>query len=609
MLVALLLDSLIALPLAAADRNPSRAAPPASQNAAVWRHGLSKEQQALLLLDRITFGPRPGDLQRVLKMGLNNFLNQQLHPEGIDDAAVESRLSSFPTLSMTTAELMEKYPPPKQFQKKQLLAASRRDSQSANPGAMAAPSQKEMTAQSAMAAQGEMAAPSSQDGALQVRPVAADQRVPGPRQVVTELARSELLRAVYSNRQLQEVMVQFWMNHFNIFAFKGPDKWMLTSFEQDTIRPRALGNFEDLLVATAESPAMLFYLDNWMSAAPEVRQRPQARMMPALFPARRAMFQRPSAFPGGRQRNKSRRPMGINENYGRELMELHTLGVNGGYTQQDVIEVARCFTGWTIRAPRRGGGFHFNPRWHDDGPKVVLGYKIPAGQGMQDGLEVLHILANHPSTAHFIALELCRRFVSDNPPSDLVDRASQTFLRTHGDIPSVLKTIFVSPEFNSQGAFEAKVKTPFELVASSLRALDAETNASPHLLQFMAQMGEPMFRYQPPSGYPDRASTWISSGTLLARMNFALALALGRVHGTTIDLAATGSQDPSESLGETLDELSLRLTGEKLAPEIRRTILERTEDLGGAAGNAQVRPRQLALMTSLVLASPQFQRR
>jgi len=620
--VALLLDSLIALPLPAADRDVSKNPTPSSRNSDLWHEGLARQQKALLLLNRITFGPRPGDLQLALKMGLNNFLNQQLHPENIDDSQMDSRLASLPTLSMTPAELVEEYPQPNQLQKKRLLAASQGAAQPASNAVMDRSAPSGMTApspdgsmwasqnNSMMAFSGK---PAPQAGRPpRGRPAgqfAASQRLSGPRQVVIQLAQSELLRAVYSNRQLQEVMVQFWMNHFNIFAFKGPDKWLLTSFEQDAIRPRALGNFEGLLVATAESPAMLFYLDNWLSSAPETSQPPSARMRPAFFSARRGFFQPPSAFARTGQKNKGKRPTGINENYGRELMELHTLGVNGGYTQKDVIEVARCFTGWTIRAPRRGGGFYFNPRLHDYGPKMVLGHKIPAGQGMDDGLEVLHILANHPSTAHFISLELCRRFVADEPPASVVDRASQTFLTTHGDIRSVMKTILTSPEFYSQGALAAKVKTPFELVASSLRGLNARTNGSPQLLWFMAQMGEPMFQYQAPSGYADAASTWISSGSLLARMNFALALAADRIRGTAINAASIEFQGSSESPGEILNRLSVMLTGEKLRPETRKAILGETEGLGQPVENPQLRRKQMALMTSLVLASPEFQRR
>lgn len=434
----------------------------------------------------------------------------------------------------------------------------------------------------------------------------------GPRAILMQLSQEEMLRAVYSQRQLQEVMVHFWMNHFNVYWPKGADRYYLTSFEQNVIRPHALGNFEDLLVATAESPAMLFYLDNWMSVAPEAANTPRPR--PAAFrpvgPGQMGLFRPfgPARFPQ-RPKNpqKANNRRGLNENYGRELMELHTIGLN--YTQQDVTEVARCFTGWTLQRPGQGGGFYFNPRLHDYGKKVVLGYTIPAGQGIEDGFEVLHILAMDPHTADHIAYELCQRFVADNPPPDLVARASKTYLATQGDIASVLKTILTSPEFYSKGAFRAKVKTPFEYVASALRALDADTNGGQALYGMMSQMGEPMFMYEAPSGWDDVARTWVNSSALLARMNFALGLCAGRIPGTEVNWQLLARADGSDSPRQTLNQMAEQLTGAPLPGPAEAAILDKMAERDPAVWG-QLQPSQKTrLIAGLVLGSPEFQKR
>ncbi len=521
-----------------------------------WKQPLTRERKILHLLNRITFGPRPGDFERVRRIGLDTFLEEQLHPERIDDAAVGARVAALPTLSMSTEQLLKNFPEPK-------------------PVAPVEPPQGLNCEQAS--------SPKSQGQAM--KPM---QR---PEQVVRELAQEELLRAIYSNRQLQEEMVQFWMNHFNIFAPKGADRWLLTSFERDAIRPHALGKFEDLLVATAESPAMLFYLDNWLSAAPN--------------PPSTATDQKPPTGQGKPAAPQSRR--GINENYGRELMELHTLGVDGGYTQKDVIEVARCFTGWTIDRPQQAGRFLFNPRMHDSGEKTVLGHKIPAGQGIEDGLEVLHLLAHHPSTARFISLKLCRRFVADEPPKALVDRASQVFVRTDGDLRAVLKTILTSPQFYSKAAFRAKAKSPLELMASSVRALEGETDAGQPLLQLMARLGQPMFQYLAPTGFPDRASAWINSSTLLMRMNYAMMLASNRIPGSRIALQELALAPGSDS--EVLAKLSRQLLGETPAPKARQALLARVADNNGPKPAGTESPRDVSALVAFLLASPEFQER
>jgi len=565
----------------------SRLSPQLADSHIDWDKPLRDQEKAAHLASRITFGPRPGDLDRVRATGLDALLDQQLHPERLDDRAMEERLAGLPTLSMSTGELMQRYPDPHQLQRRQSLA---KGFATPHPGGEAGPDAAAMSM-----------APLTEMG----------QFGDTPREVLAELGREELLRAVYSTRQLQEVMVQFWMNHFNIFAGKGPDKWMLTSFERDTIRPRALGRLEDLLVATAQSPAMLFYLDNWMSSAPGSEWSGPFGARPRFFPARLGTWQRFGPPPALRnQPLTGGQKRGLNENYGRELMELHTLGVNGGYTQKDVTEVARCLTGWTIYRPRQEAEFYFNPRLHDTGEKTVLGHRIEAG-GMQDGLQVLHLLATHPSTAQFISTKLCQRFVADDPPPSVVQRTSGEFLASKGDLRAVLKTILTSPEFYSQASYRAKVKSPLEIVASTLRALDAQTDGGPQLLRLIARMGGPMFLYQAPTGYPDRAGTWISSSALLGRLNLASLVAQNRVPGTTVSLeaAAGGAASSPAAQAETVDRFSRLLMGTTLSGGSRKAILNSLAGDEGTAGAAGGGFAALPAMAALVIGSPEFQRR
>jgi uncharacterized protein (DUF1800 family) len=329
-----------------------------------------------------------------------------------------------------------------------------------------------------------------------------------PRAIIVELQQARLLRSIYSQRQLFEVMVDFWTNHFNVFSAKGADRWLVTAYDRDTIRPHALGKFRDLLLATAQSPAMLFYLDNWLSASPD--------------------------SPGARFGGQNNRRRGLNENYARELMELHTVGVDGGYTQKDVVEVARCFTGWTIRQPQQRAEFVFEPRIHDNGEKIVMGTRIPAGGGMEDAKRVIDLLARHPATARFIALKLARRFIADEPPASVVEKAAAAFRQSDGDIPSVLRTIIDSAEFFAPENYQAKVKKPLEFVASAVRALGAETQVTHQLFRYVGRMGEPLFLAQPPTGHPDTASSWISADMLLTRMNFAADLVANRLPGSRV---------------------------------------------------------------------------
>jgi uncharacterized protein (DUF1800 family) len=442
--------------------------------------------------------------------------------------------------------------------------------------------------------------------------------ITGLQRVDAELALAKVDRAIHSDRQLYEVMTDFWTNHFNVYAFKGADRWLLTAYERDAIRPNAMGKFRDLLEATSKSPAMLFYLDNWQSVDPQANERMQAEIA-----ARRQEFQRflgrmypltlGPPFPPPAQAPKAKVAQarrGLNENYGRELMELHTLGVDGGYTQKDVTEVARAFTGWTIRTPRQSAEFFFAERLHDEGSKVVLGKKIHAG-GMKDGEEVLDLLAHHPSTAHFISLKLARHFVSDQPPQALVERMSKTFLRSGGNIQEVLRAMIYSPEFWSRSAYRAKIKTPFELVVSTARALALDTDVAIPLVQWTARIGEPLYQCEPPTGYSDKAETWVNTGALLNRLNFALAFAGNRLPGLKVNTAALIGPDAAGDPQRALEGSILVFLGGEISEQSRATLESKLADpsvtrtqLDDARGQADV-----GLIAGLVLGSPEFQRR
>jgi uncharacterized protein (DUF1800 family) len=349
-----------------------------------------------------------------------------------------------------------------------------------------------------------------------------------------------------------------------------------------------LGKFRDLLEATAKSPAMLFYLDNWLSASeqPGTEVGRSDRQPPSPSPPRvaRGPFGGRVVVPGGmRQRPPGKNaPKGLNENYGRELMELHTLGVDGGYTQKDVTEIARALTGWTIDRPRQGGGFVFNPRLHDAGQKIVLGQVIKAGGGESDGEQVLDILAKHPSTAAFIATKLARRFVSDTPPPALVARAAARFRETDGDLREVTRAILTSPEFLSSDAYRVKVKTPFEFVVSALRATGADVQDARPLVREVQQLGMPLYMCQPPTGYKDTGDAWVNTGALVSRMNLALRLANGQLRGTSV----VSPQSSVDSLQSWL--------GGNMSDATRSTIAKATDA-----------PKMLAL----TLGAPEFQRR
>ncbi len=527
-------------------------------------------------LNRLTFGATVRDLERVRRVGLPTWVEEQLNPSTIDDSRMRARLVGFETLALSSDVIARDYERPARQERLQARRDQAQNGESPSDPAMRDPA---------------MTQPQAGDGDRPMRPRLTEVQMKN-RLVLGELSEAKLLRAVYSERQLEEVLVDFWFNHFNVFAGRGQTRVYITEYERTAIRPHALGRFRDLLGATAKSPAMLFYLDNWMSSAPAGAE--------TLAPARAGIARRGLAA----QTQTAQRPRGLNENYARELMELHTLGVDGGYAQTDIVNVARAFTGWTIRlraarfhlrAPRFGGqvdsgndnGFRFVPFMHDAGAKTVLGQTLKAGGGEQDGERVLDIVAAHPSTARFIATKLARRFVSDQPPQALVDRAAARFRATNGDLREVVGTIITSPEFFAADARSVKVKTPLEFVASALRATGADVERATPLTRVLRELGMPIYFCQPPTGYDDTADTWVSSGALVNRLNFAVDLTSGRLRGISMPAPHT-------------DLTTLR-------DEVHRTLLF---GRGGESTLATMaRATTPAQTLALAIGSPEFQRR
>ena len=546
----------VALPflLAAATAAPAAAQPrpgTAATRATVTTE-LTADQQVRQVLGRLTFGARPGDVDRVRAIGVERWIDEQLHPERIDDAALERALGRFPTLARSGAELLRDYPPPAQ-----LLA--RRGADSA----------------------------ALREAVQRARRESA--------RIVGELQTARVARAVASERQLHEVLVDFWENHFNVFAGKDRVRYFLPEYDA-TIRAHALGRFRDLLGAVAKSPAMLQYLDNVQSVADS--GRPTAGAAPragqglaalprradgaidttGLRPAQRARLARLTPEQRANldrlgQLVAQRRPRGLNENYARELMELHTLGVDGGYTQQDVVEVARALTGWTVRPPAQGCGFVFRPEVHDAGAKTILGHAFPAGRGIEDGEQVLDVVARHPATARFVARKLAVRLVSDAPPAALVERAAATFRRSDGDIRETVRTIVTSPEFLSRAAYRAKVKTPFELVVSAARALGGEADTTPRTAQLIARLGQPIFGHQAPDGWPQTGSAWMNTGAILNRINFGLAVAANRLPGARLDAWPAGAALRGAPREAQVDGVVAALLGGEASPDTRAVLV------------------------------------
>jgi uncharacterized protein (DUF1800 family) len=668
---------------------------------------LSEQERASQALNRLTFGPRPGDIQRVETIGVKRWVEMQLNPEQIDDSLLEARLQRFPAMHMDEPALLQAFPSNaiiravsdgkiplptdrveraiyqnqvfayEEKKQKQAQEAAKQPAAEAVGTAMPVAEEKTQLAANdnlladAMALEDVASSPSitvheqklyADLASTQIVNLSPDQRLdrligmkPGqlrgfmkgltpeervqltagmsPQQketvvalvnptllVAGELLQTRLMTDLYSQRQLQAVMTDFWLNHFNIYLKKGQfAPWYLVDYQQNVIAPHAMGKFEDLLVATAKSPAMLFYLDNHSSIGPH-------------SPAAMRVQANPAA--------KNKDP-GLNENYARELMELHTLGVDGGYTQKDVTEVAKVFTGWTIEEPRRGAQFTFNDRRHEPGPKYVMGQTIQES-GEQEGLAVLHQLASSPATAHHLSEQLAERFVSDTPPPALVDRMAKTYLHTDGDIRQVLRTLFTSPEFWARDAYRAKVKTPEEFVLSAVRATGGEVVRPAIVLNAMSQLGMPFYGCQTPNGYSWAAPAWVNSGDLLSRINISLALASHKL-GTATDLDALmklkGPDAASAAEKETKLEASF-LDGQ-LNAQSRQTVLEQAGELaaqgslpapeltkpsGKQQGTIPIRAafvqvmdvatpipapadKQAALIAGLLLGSPDFQKR
>ena len=655
---------------------------------------LDERQRAIHALNRLTFGPRPGDVDRVMAMGVDKWIDLQLTPGKIDDSALDARLAQFRTLKMNTREMLAEFPPPQvlkqvaggkmemprdpekkavyeaaieryqnKLEKKQKNgpdnAQLRGQTQGQDEESMSddmTPEERAQRRDARQQARAEaerlmtMSPDERMDAILKMQPderaalaraLSPDEKfklVDGmsPKQKETvlalanpfavssvELMQAKLDRTVYSERQLDEVMTDFWFNHFNVFIGKGPDRYLITAYERDVIRPHALGKFKDLLMATAQSPAMLFYLDNWESVGPNSpaalnRERMANGDMPQRLGRRRRF--------GGRQLTPEQQaklkqlaqkaPKGLNENYAREVMELHTLGVNGGYTQKDVTELAKILTGWTVQQPRRGGGFEFNERVHEPGVKYFLGQKFKE-DGEKEGERALEMLASSPATAKFISRKLALRFVSDNPPETLVDRMAETFRKSDGDIREVLRTMFRSNEFWAPEAYRAKVKTPLEFIASALRATNADVKNGIPLIQQLNKMGMPLYGAQPPTGYSMKGETWVNSAALLARMNFALALGVGRLPGVGVDFqnnpallpgaATTGTQDGEKILAS----LETSLLNGEISVQTHATIEKQLTDpiVSGRKLDDGPRPVVAGAVAGLLLGSPEFQKR
>lgn len=557
---------------------------------------LSQDLLAVHVLNRLGYGARPGDIERVKAMGVAKYINSQLHPEKIADTALAQRLSGLKTIRMSQTDLLAVEQEAREL-RRDLVKSGAKEGETGRLDPSTIPAEKRKA----------------------LREKAASGTT--PRNVVAELQQAKVLRATYSDRQLEEVLTDFWFNHFNVYANKGLDRVFLTAYERDVIRPNVFGKFHDLLNATAESPAMLFYLDNWQSVAPgtQIPNRRTETQRPRTGDSGGGVFGRGGGIFGQtrrqdmeRQAEKARRrqeaenqapakqpkrTLGLNENYARELMELHTLGVDGGYTQKDVTEVARCFTGWSIKRPyaalmgNRDGGdtgvFVFNDFAHDKGEKTVLGKTIKGG-GKDEGERILDMLARHPSTAKFIATKLVRRFVSDVPPPALVDAVADTFLKTDGDLRSVYLKIFESKEFFAQSAYRAKVKTPFELVVSSLRATDADVNSAIAATRVLERLGMPLYGCQPPTGYPDSADHWVNTGALLGRLNYGLALAGNKLPGVAVQLDKLVK--PGGKLPDALDTLTKSFLNGDVTPQTRDTLLEKCEQLGEGTRTAKTEP-------------------
>jgi uncharacterized protein (DUF1800 family) len=533
-----------------------------AQATALDHRELAADEQVVHALSRLTFGAKPGDVQRVRSQSLDRWIDEQLAPARIPDRELERFLGGYDVLAKDQNDLLRDYAEMQQGRR-----------QARQRGDTSREQRREM-----------MAAALSDDALSR-------------RQVVTQLQSARVARAVATNRQLQEVMTDFWLNHFNVFAQKGPPQPYYIADYEDAIRKRSLGKFRDLLGAVAKSPAMLFYLDNARSMGDTSQPR-----LATVNRRRERLLPREMRQQVGRLREG-----GLNENYGRELLELHTVGVDGGYTQQDVIDVARALTGWTIRLPAGGGGFVFRPEMHDAGEKVVLGYRLRANRGIEDGEQVLDILARHPSTARYIARKLAIRFVSDAPPESLVDRAAAVYLRTDGDIREVVRSIITSNEFYSRAAYRSKVKSPFEVVVSAVRALNAAPDDTPRTAQAIAFLGQPVYGHQAPNGYPESGEAWMNAGAILNRINFGIGVAAERLPGASVNAIPGIDSLRTASREAQVDAIARLLLGGGISTETRTVLISGKNPLLGQADAPRL--DGITQVVGLALGSPEFQRR
>lgn len=718
----ILLAATWAAPAARAQLKPHTPVRPAGSEPAL--QPLTPRERTVQLLDRFTFGARPGEVDRVLALGPDKWLAQQLNPGSINDSACDRRLQGWPTLGMSPADVLKVFPDRPQVQAVadgkapyptdplqsavyEVLVAKFNAERDAKKIAAPQPSDADRSAQKKL----DQAAAAKLFGQLIALPkaerMAALIQMPVPDRIVlasngnltgdqrnllnndwsprereafqamsggpsasgnigNELSQARITRDILTERQLQEVMTDFWFNHFNVFIGKDSDQWYTTSYERDAIRKHALGSFHDLLLATAESPAMMVYLDNWLSIGPD-------SIANGVNPAN----------PKSRRGNK-----GLNENYGREVMELHTVGVNGGYTQADVTALAAILTGWGVNQPNQGGPFAFDPKRHEPGTKAWFGYSIddqghatklspaaaravaltpvaapaqplptplPAAlaQGsegvlvpiigpdnMKQGVAALEILAAAPQTAHFLSFLLAQRFVADTPPPALVDRLSRVYLSSKGDIPTILSALIASPEFNSRPYYRTKVKTPVEFVASAFRATGTDPQNPGALVNTIRQMGMEMYRALPPTGYYLTADQWMNSVALVDRLNFAYQLTTGKLPATKFDaprLLATGMMLPgtaTASSGAPTGASSARVLAVSAGPDDPNPLPSGGAEqalhvLEATIVNAPVSPKTnelidaqmakqppnssatdtLNVLTALVLGSPDFQTR
>ena len=609
--------------------------------------GLTEREAAAHLLNRFTYGARPGDVDRVVEMGLERWLDRQLKAD-FSDKKLNKKLDPFQALDLSVTEIAETYPAP--------FTVLR------------------MAAREGGMAREELQGMEQQERRRTIRQYMEDNGLRPQRDLIAELIGHKILRAADSENQLAEVMTDFWFNHFNVSLQDNQARGYVLAYERDAIRPHALGSFRAMLGATAKHPAMLLYLDNAQSTSPEgtattmdTRLKPYeekgglgGRIARRQIREGRERMQREQqeAMQDIPQEFRPRR--GINENYARELMELHTLGVDGGYTQQDVEEVARAFTGWSVVPPGERGerarkrmdkrgermgfvieeAFLFRADAHDATEKTILGETFPAGGGIDEGERVLDIVAAHPSTARHLAQKLAARFVSDNPLEELVDELAEVFSSTMGDLPAVVRAMAYSPHFWNEESIGAKVKSPFELAISALRALDAEVRPTRELVEWIDKMGQPLYRYQAPTGFPDEASHWINAGALLNRMNFGLQLATGKIDGAHFDLLALNGHREPETIEEALTTYVPLLLPERDAAETTALLLpmatdpgledklnastddqpagdmNRPDDLAGLEDARTLgddfspnNPASLARTVGVILGSPEFQRR